>query len=407
MSAIDEIKQRVNCRDLAAGYGVKFRGRDAHCWNAAGHARGDRSASMQIHLDGFKCHGCGISGDALDIVEYFESVDTATALRMLCEWGGIEWDGLSRQTQPGRNPAAQTNDQTRPAELIADVRREILGRVWDCLVFATQPTALFEYGAARGVSEHAMRLTVRDWTAVSPLVLHVLRSGYGRRDLTAAGILKADGEPWFPFAELRRLADDERAKASGFIVPVFDGITSGPVGFRWRFYQPGKLKSLAQPSGAPVLPVGLDSIARARAGGPYGVIVCEGETDWLAAVDAAQVAGLRCAVVSHCTMSAPWRDEWTEQFRDAAAVLIAFDEGNTPIDKSSGEPMPHKRPGILRAGEIAKGLIAMNGSDWYAERVRAWLTPEGGFDLADRHKQNELAPLLNAWTAATVQAQCS
>src|SRR5690606_36909539 len=136
------------------------------------------------------------------------------------------------------------------------------------------------------------------------------------------------------------------------------GESSAPVAMRWRYYNPhGRVKALAQPSGAPVLPLGLDSIERARAGGaPYSVIVCEGETDWLATIDAARSAGINAAVLSHCVMSTPWRAEWTALAHDAAAVVVGFDEGNTPTNPTTGKPEPDKRPGVLRAREIASQL---------------------------------------------------
>lgn len=403
MSVIDEIKRLVNCRELAAAYGVRFRGTTAaHCWNADGHKHGDRSASLQVHVDGYKCHGCGAVGDAFDIVQYFEGCGLAEAVQILSERVGVIIPPFANETPQRRNAARSQRPNNppqpdAPAE-IPDIRREILGRIWDVLAFARQPDELFKYGEARGVSEHTMRLTVRDWTSVGERVVQILRDGYSRADLTAAGVLKSDGNPWHPFAEVREIVSGARERAaSGFVVPVFDGVDSAPVAYRWRFYRPGKLKALMQPSGSPVLPVGLDSISRARSLGPYAVILCEGETDWLTTIEAARVAGVRAAVLSHCTMSAPWRSEWTALFSDAEAVLVAFDEG------SVSEAMPDRPPnGKQRAAEIARHLVGIHGAQWYGKNVRIWLTREG-FDLADRHKNGELAPLIHAWTAETMQ----
>lgn len=393
MTMIDDlatIKARVDCRDLLASYGVRFAPGatgNAHCWHSTNHKNGDRSASVQVFADGFKCHGCHQSGSVFDVVMHFEGVDFKQALKLLSKREGVELTGRRVQAT-----ARDFADLTTPN--IPDVRREILGRVWDCIVFAEQPARLFEYGAARGIDEQTMRIAgVRDWTAAVDDVAAVLND-YTKADWIAAGVgrmvvdEKSGTEKfvrWQPFAELREIRQGIKRRASGFIVPVFDGTDSAPVAFRWRYYRPGKIKARGQPSGSPILPLGLDSLTRARAGNePYIVIVCEGETDWLAAMDAARVAGVQAAVLAHCTMGTRWRAEWSEMMSDADWIVVAFDEGkgNYPA-------------GRARADEI----MAQRTSD----RMTINLTAEGGLDLADRHKQGMLAPLIQRWAAIAAQ----
>jgi len=45
-----------------------------HCFNQSAHKNGDRNPSCQIWEDGFKCYGCGISGDIYDAVEVLEGI---------------------------------------------------------------------------------------------------------------------------------------------------------------------------------------------------------------------------------------------------------------------------------------------------------------------------------------------
>lgn len=391
---IERIKALVNCRDLLASYGVRFRSGakgNAHCWHDANHKNGDRDASMQVHPDGYNCFGCGELGDVFDVVQYFNGCDFLTAKQALAESAGIE---LSKQGTGGRVALfGDFADLTKPAPVerpptVEAIRREIIGRVWDCLVFAEQPARLFEYGAARGVSEQTMRIAgVRDWTAAADDVAAVLND-YSKADWLAAGVLKVDGKPWHPFAELREIRQGIKRRASGFIVPVFDGTDSAPVALRWRYYRPGKIKSLAQPSGSPILPLGFETLTRARAGGnPYTVIVCEGETDWLAAIDAARVAGINAAVLSHCVMSTRWRPEWSAMLTGATHIVIGFDEGKG--DNPAG---------VERARDIVNQL----GTRWL-DRLTIKLTREGKNDFADLHKNGELAPLIQAWTAKAEQ----
>lgn len=73
---------------LAKWLGITVRPGDrvAHCPNAEGHSHGDRNPSLQLHPDGFKCHGCGEHGDALDLVVLTEGCDLAEARRRVASF---------------------------------------------------------------------------------------------------------------------------------------------------------------------------------------------------------------------------------------------------------------------------------------------------------------------------------
>lgn len=63
-----EIKQAINMRDVCEAYGVNI--------NRSGFCRccfhSEKTASMKIYRDGYKCYGCGAAGSQIDFVmKYF------------------------------------------------------------------------------------------------------------------------------------------------------------------------------------------------------------------------------------------------------------------------------------------------------------------------------------------------
>jgi len=392
-----DIKARADCREIARARGVRIKREQgdtmtAHCFNPDGHNNGDRKPSLSVFREGFKCFGCGISGDALGLVMELDGVDFKTALAQLAGELGLSDDAPyrpRRRQQPEPTPTTR-QIAARGVGPTERIRADLWGRIWGALVFSDQPEAPAAWAAERGISWQAATLaSVRDATHAAGEIIGILR-GHTRSELIAAGAIREDGTPWGPLAELGKIAAGDIEHASGAFIPIWSpGKPHTPVGFRFRIYNPtGRLKSLAQFSGAPVLPLGLDSIAQARRlGEPYSVLICEGETDWLAAQDAMRTLGRPCAVLAHCMMSAAWSPAWTALLAGAARVVVLFDRGH-------GE---HPN-GQARAIEIAGQLAAIRGDPNTPENLRIHLTEEGGEDLADLHKKGDLTPLLRELT---------
>lgn len=397
MIDLDAIKARTDCRTVADEYGVDIKNRQgdwwrARCWHSDRHNNGDRTPSMTVGAGGFKCHGCGASGSVLDMVMSFEGLDLQEAAAILAEQYGIE-DTPGRRPRRARRPRARVatpqTPQTKPASVQAvdPIRADLWGRIWAALVFSDQPDGPKRWAAERGISWQAVTLaSVRDATHAAGEIIEILRE-YTRAEHLAAGTMRADGKPWHPLRVVAEIAAGDRAHADGAFIPIWSPTYGAlPVGFRYRLYEPwgNGAKTLAQFSGAPVLPLGLDRLdMMAKLGTPYTVILCEGETDWLAAQDAMRTLGRPCACLAHCMMSKPWAASWTRLIADASLaerVWILFDG-----DASAGRD---------RARDIAQQTIAERGAGWAAERVTIHLTDAAG-DLADLHKKGDLAGLLN------------
>lgn len=67
---ISDMKSRTDCRALARSLGLKLGAQGmVRCFaSPQSHANGDRTPSCSVRFDGFRCFGCGESGDVFDLV---------------------------------------------------------------------------------------------------------------------------------------------------------------------------------------------------------------------------------------------------------------------------------------------------------------------------------------------------
>jgi archaellum biogenesis ATPase FlaH len=83
----------IPCTDLAEKLGLE-RGTNEnyHCFNEQGHNNGDQNPSLQISEDGFKCHGCGLHGNNIELIKLAKNVSTEGAY----EWMRNEYPEVSK-----------------------------------------------------------------------------------------------------------------------------------------------------------------------------------------------------------------------------------------------------------------------------------------------------------------------
>lgn len=395
---IDRIKAAADCRTIADGRGVTITDRTgdnwrARCWHPESHNNGDRNPSMTIGAGGWRCYGCGAKGSALDLVMDLDGLDLSAAVEALAGELGLDPTPGPRvvRRRPTPPPKRRKVDTTTdPAD--DPLRAELWGRIWSALYFAPMTEELATWSAERGLDLRAVSLaTVRDPTPAAGEILDVLRD-YTTGDHRRAGTVDAKGKPWWPIKAVVDVARGRRRSAGGALFPIWTtGTDPEPIGARFRIYRPRKIKAVAQPRGAPLTPLGMDSLARAEAmGEPYSVLICEGETDWLAAMSAMGELGRPSAALAHCVMGKGWEPSWTRRIvsgEHLGRVVVLFDHGRG--DTPTGE---------RRAREILRQIIAVKGTAWTADNVKLKLTAEGGDDLADLHKKGELTPLLDGLT---------
>jgi len=76
----------ISCTDLAEKLGLAIGSNGNYrCFNEPGHNNADQNPSLQISEDGFKCHGCGLHGNNIELIKQVRNVDTDEAFLWLNE----------------------------------------------------------------------------------------------------------------------------------------------------------------------------------------------------------------------------------------------------------------------------------------------------------------------------------
>ena len=81
-SVIEEIKARIDLADLVASYGIQVRHAGASA-KACCPFHHEKTPSLKLYEDHFKCFGCGFSGDVITFVQRFNMVDFPEAMEII------------------------------------------------------------------------------------------------------------------------------------------------------------------------------------------------------------------------------------------------------------------------------------------------------------------------------------
>jgi|MDSZ01.2.fsa_nt_gb hypothetical protein len=303
----EDVRERLDCRQIAEKYGVRFRNRSsewwlAHCFNSEAHAHGDRNPSLSIGPQGYKCFSanCAISGDVFGMIAYFENLEPREQFEKVfaiaAEIAGIEtarnsaptrsehessgysqnysgggsyrsgskkpWKKKKHRSATGHvrvRPSWQTPGLSGPpplAELFPGmhdepfhldprhVRLEIMQAIWELVRPLDLTGEACKWLESRGIRpEIAHAYGCRDWRPVAKDLLEVFAS-YSEQDLIESGLQRQDPDK----DRLKRwcgLRDlDGEDWARGLAVPiVHPGWPIAPLAWRWRLYNPFKMRS--------------------------------------------------------------------------------------------------------------------------------------------------------------------
>lgn len=83
---IPELKEKVRMEDVLLHYSAEISYRSWNTWESLScpfHDDRQASASVNLAEDRFKCHGCEISGDVLDVVMEVEGLTLGEARKFL------------------------------------------------------------------------------------------------------------------------------------------------------------------------------------------------------------------------------------------------------------------------------------------------------------------------------------
>lgn len=117
-SDISKLKA-LDIRDVADRLGIEVSDRgNSHCFNTEAHANGDQHPSLSFY-DGdtkFKCHGCGIGGDTIALVQKYEHIeDFPKACRRLAELMGMKLE-CSDGNRVSNSSAKEANFSYQPVQ---------------------------------------------------------------------------------------------------------------------------------------------------------------------------------------------------------------------------------------------------------------------------------------------------
>ncbi len=214
-SDIEKLKE-LDIRDVADRLGIEVSGRgNSHCFNSDAHANGDQHPSLSFY-DGdtkFKCHGCGIGGDTIALVQEYEHIeDFPEACRRLAELMGMQLESV-KNTGTKRSPKRPSFDykpaQHEPLRLGSNYLYSKLPQteVYRAIYGATiEPSAdLKKWWASRGFSLRLLELA--GWRTVGKDTWETTKAQAGNI------------ESWEVFGKVLPAIHNDYAT----IVPFFDG----------------------------------------------------------------------------------------------------------------------------------------------------------------------------------------
>ena len=136
---IDAVKDAVRIETVAANYGpLRLMGAGRLLGRCVAPAHEDRTPSMTVYTEEqrFKCYGCGVGGDVVDLVRLAEGGEVWEAMVSLATRHGIEL--------PGRSAAwyARQKRQAPMRAKIEDVRTQVMMRRLFRFVFEPMISAI-------------------------------------------------------------------------------------------------------------------------------------------------------------------------------------------------------------------------------------------------------------------------
>lgn len=359
MIEVEAIRDRVDCREVADDLGVEFKRTSGKWWTChcplPGHA--DRNPSAGVGPDGWRCHGCGESGDAFDLYQQVCAVDFLTALDELAGYASFEFGTdrsdctPRRRTTGNRKRKSSAEDNNNTPEVSTDrleAARKTLAAVWERLPRPTapHPTARTVASYLEGRSISPVMASREGLKAAGPELWRGIREGFDAAALEAAGLRNPESGALHPFWWW---------KGESLVLPYFgaDGEIAS-LRFRRIFDDDGP-KALGLRSSCvgqlhrPPLPFGAPDHVELAQGGDHPLYVVEGELDALS-------IWWECRRAVAAPGASSWPHQWCRGWEDLPAVVVLAD-GDDAGDR------------FITA--VVKAAYRELGEDWVRRRMIA------------------------------------
>lgn len=228
MSAVDEIKSRLDIIDVISGYVQLKRAGRNYKGLCPFHAEKTPSFIVFPDTQTWHCFGaCSTGGDLFSFVMKYENLDFGEALQKLAQRAGVTLE----------TPHQSDLRQQKHLEKLYDILAAAAAYFHDLLLSSPYAQPARDYIARRGLNEETVRRFqlgyARDeWRALSD---HLLERGYERQDLLECGLIipREDGGFYDRFR-------------GRLIIPIRD-IRGRVIGFGGRVIGPGEPKYLNSP----------------------------------------------------------------------------------------------------------------------------------------------------------------
>lgn len=356
--------ERLDCRNVADELGIDFQHRRGTWWPCRcpmpGHDDSDPSAS--IGPRGWRCHGCGASGDILDLYRVTTGDGFPRAVEALAGMAGLEGAderNASRRMSTRPRPERAHNEEPDVEPVAAHRAREVLRTLWKRLQLSNVAA---EYLEGRGISSALARR--EGLRSATPTDWHSFRAAFDSDELAAAGLYNPDGDALHPFwwwageCLVLPFYDADAEIVSLRFRRIFDDASPKVLGLRST---PTGLHRLQLPFGAP------EHVQLAQHG-DVPLYVVEGELDALS---------LWC--IGRRAVAAPgannWPDNWCKSWTDVPAVVVLADGDEA---------------GTRLARGVAHSAVRTQGVEWMANRLHTMAFPNGA-DANDLLVSGELA----------------
>jgi len=196
---LDALKQAIRITDLARDLGLQVRGKQARCFNASIHKRGDKTPSLGFDLmtNRFKCFACGVSGSIIDLYKEIKGVEVSQAIRDLAQMAGLQKTSTGQPKSGAKNrviqPQTPRRQQAGNLDALAGIYEALRGY---CGTLDTQSLAYLT-GETRGLTQETLTrfrlFSIKDYASANKF----MREKFSLEQLQGAGLVSEAGNLLF------------------------------------------------------------------------------------------------------------------------------------------------------------------------------------------------------------------
>lgn len=213
---LETLKDAINITDLARELGLAIRGRQARCYNGAGHKHGDKNFSMGLDTktNRYKCFACGEQGSVIDLYKNIKGVSLSEAIDDLARRAGLTPGkaGVYSPVKPLKQGRASPYPVEAPRKPLADEITGIYKALRDYCGELDEESLAYLTGAKRGLTKETIArfqlFATKDYTATNKF----MRDKFSLEALQEAGLVSEAGNLIFyqhkviiPFMESGRI----------------------------------------------------------------------------------------------------------------------------------------------------------------------------------------------------------